>query len=208
MLEAQGARLDTQHEDIRAQGTRIEKQGEQIGSLGKQISSLGAEIRALTAKLDAQDTKRDALSETSGKGVPVESGGARIPESSAIPPLPLAPVRHRAGAHIPLQRAGRERASGPRVGPWRERSRITKRELCTNVAEPLIRGDSAWYGAAVTMTHRTLRNRVEKGMFYTAVALCAASALVAMLHPEGELPSRMLGGLATAAAIVSLYLVD
>ena len=58
------------------------------------------------------------------------------------------------------------------------------------------------------MTHRTLRNRVEKGMFYAAAALIAASAIVAALHPAGELPSRLLGGLAACAALFSLYLLD
>lgn len=58
------------------------------------------------------------------------------------------------------------------------------------------------------MTHRTLRNRVEKNMFYAAIALIAASAIVASLHPAGELPARLLGGLAAGAALVSLYLLD
>ena len=84
-LEIQGARLDTQHEEIRTQGARLEKQGEEIGSLhtevrvlsgkvdtqgaqierlgtqmerrGEEIGSLRTEVRDLSAKVDTQNTK-------------------------------------------------------------------------------------------------------------------------------------------------------
>ena len=62
--------------------------------------------------------------------------GAWIPESSTIPPLPLAPVRHRAGAHMPLKRAGCKRAraglGSDHMTPWGHARRSLRDKACCN----------------------------------------------------------------------------
>ena len=71
-LDAQGDKVEKQHEEIRKQGASIDGQGDMLGSLVAEVRARGVKLEAYGVKLEAYGVKLDAY------GVKLDARGEKI----------------------------------------------------------------------------------------------------------------------------------